>query len=123
MMRAWSFRSVPNATSRSRRADSRGPAASLLLERAAGRRRIAARRRRAGAARAARRSPAQTIFRGARRRSTDSQVLQAIARGALASPAPSSVLGREARVEFAWRCAKIGEAMLDAMDRYFPEVR
>ena len=32
-------------------------------------------------------------------------------------------LGREARVEFAWRCAKTGEAMLDAIDRFFPEVR
>jgi hypothetical protein len=31
-------------------------------------------------------------------------------------------LRREARVELGWRCAKIGEAMLDAMDRYFPEV-
>ena len=32
-------------------------------------------------------------------------------------------LSREARVEFAWRCGKVGEAMLEAMDRYFPEVR
>jgi hypothetical protein len=32
-------------------------------------------------------------------------------------------LGREARVELGWRCGKVGEAMLDAMDRYFPEVR
>jgi hypothetical protein len=32
-------------------------------------------------------------------------------------------LGSEARIEFAWRCAKVGEAMLDAMDRYFPGLR
>ena len=54
--------------------------------------------------------------------STDSQVAQAIAEGR--STAGAFIrLSREARVEFAWRCSKVGEAMLDAMDRYFPEVR
>jgi hypothetical protein len=54
--------------------------------------------------------------------STDSQVLQAILEARSVAGA-FVVLGREARVEFAWRCTKIGEVMLDAIDRYFPEVR
>jgi hypothetical protein len=65
---------------------------------------------------------AQTISPAAAPADTDSQVVQAILEGR--STAGAFIrLGREARVEFAWRCAKTGEAVLDAMDRYFPEVR
>jgi hypothetical protein len=53
---------------------------------------------------------------------TDSQVAQAIIEGRSIAGAFMR-LGREARVEFAWRCAKTGEAMRVAIDRYFPEVR
>jgi hypothetical protein len=52
----------------------------------------------------------------------DSRVAQAIAEARSVGGA-FICLGREARVEFAWRLTKTGEAMLDAMDRYFPEVR
>jgi hypothetical protein len=65
---------------------------------------------------------AQTISPAAPPASTDSQVLQAILEARSVAGA-FVCLGREARVEFAWRCSKTGEAMLDAMDRYFPEVR
>ena len=65
--------------------------------------------------------PAQTIPRLAPA-DADSQVARAILEAR--SVAGAFVrLGREARVELAWRCGKTGEAMLDAMDRYFPEVR
>ena len=65
---------------------------------------------------------AQTILPAAPPASTDSQVLQALVEGRSIGGA-FIVLGRESRVEFAWRCTKIGEAILDAMDRYFPEIR
>jgi hypothetical protein len=65
--------------------------------------------------------PAQTIPR-LTPADADSQVARAILEAR--SVAGAFVrLGREARVELAWRCGKTGEAMLDAMDRYFPEVR
>ena len=31
-------------------------------------------------------------------------------------------LGRQAHPAFAWRCAKVGVALRDALDRQFPEV-
>jgi hypothetical protein len=65
---------------------------------------------------------AQTIVPALAPANVDSQVQQAILDGRGVAGCFIR-LGREARVEFAWRCAKTGEAMLDAMDRYFPEVR
>jgi len=65
---------------------------------------------------------AQTIVRATAPADTDSQVVKAILEGR--SIAGAFIRLRcEARVEFAWRCGKIGEAMLDAMDLYFPELR
>ena len=100
---------------------SRGPAASYCSGAPAGRRRTGL-----GVRQEARLEPlglaAQTISPAAAPADTDSQVLQAILEGRSIAGAFIR-LGREARVEFAWRCAKTGEAMLDAMDRYFPEVR
>jgi hypothetical protein len=60
---------------------------------------------------------AQTISPAAAPASTDSQVLQAILEARSIAGA-FVCLSREARVEFAWRCGKVGEAMLDAMDRF-----
>ena len=65
---------------------------------------------------------ALTVSPAAAPADVDSQVVQAIAEGRSIGGA-FVCLGREARVEFAWRCTKIGEVMLDAIDRYFPEVR
>jgi len=65
---------------------------------------------------------AQTITPVLAPAAADEQVAQAILEAR--SVAGSFIrLSREARVEFAWRCGKVGEAMLDAMDDYFPEVR
>jgi hypothetical protein len=52
---------------------------------------------------------------------TDTQVEQAIG-DALSIAGAFICLGREAHVDLAWRCSKIGEAMLNALDRYFPEI-
>ena len=60
----------------------------------------------------------QTIVRARAPADTDSQVAQAIAGGRSIAGAFIR-LGCEARVELAWRCGKIGEAMLDAIDRNF----
>jgi hypothetical protein len=65
---------------------------------------------------------AQTIPPAGAPASTDSKVLQALVEARSIGGA-FIVLGREARVEFAWRCTKTGEAILDAMDRFFPELR
>jgi hypothetical protein len=65
---------------------------------------------------------AQTIVPALAPADVDSQVQQAILDGRGIAGCFIR-LGREARVEFAWRCTKTGEAVLDAIDRYFPEVR
>jgi hypothetical protein len=50
------------------------------------------------------------------------QVAQAILDGRSVAGAFNR-LSREARVEYAWSCGKIGEAMFDAMNRCFSRVR
>ena len=65
---------------------------------------------------------AQTIVPAPAPAEVDSQVQQAILDGRGIAGAFIR-LRRDARVELAWRCGKVGDAMLDAMDRYFPEVR
>ena len=100
---------------------SRGPAPSYCSARCRQTAYLARRREHADLALVGIELPPTTIP-ALRPADTDSQVAQAILDGRGFAGAFVR-LGREARIEFAWRCGKVGEAMLDAMDRYFPEVR
>jgi len=99
----------------------RGPAASYCSRGCRQAAYVARRRAQAGLEELVGAAAAQTIVPALAPADADSQVQQAILDGRGIAGAFIR-LRREARVELGWRCAKIGEAMLDAMDRYFPEV-
>ena len=63
--------------------------------------------------------PAAALLLPIRMAGTDEQVVQAILEARSVTGALLR-LGTEARPQLAWRCAKAGAALREALDRYFP---